>query len=110
MTKKHWTTGGFYLGGILLLTGAITFITGWEPAPYLYCIGALLFATMQFITCYRGNDWLMKRLRNQQILGAILLVVTGILMFVTQHNEWIICLTIATIFEVYTIFRMPDNP
>jgi hypothetical protein len=28
-------------------------------------------------------------------------------MFLTRHNEWIVALTIATVFELYTAYRIP---
>jgi drug/metabolite transporter (DMT)-like permease len=52
---------------------------------------------------------IVRRLRRQQILGAVLLVFAGVLMFVTKHNEWVLCLTIAAILELYTAFRIPSE-
>ena len=43
-----------------------------------------------------------RRLRRQQIFGALLLVLTGAFMFFTRGNEWIVSLTIAAILELYT--------
>jgi drug/metabolite transporter (DMT)-like permease len=51
----------------------------------------------------------VRRLRRQQILGAVLLVFAGVLMFVTRHNEWVLCLTVAAILELYTAFRIPSE-
>ena len=58
---------------------------------------------------YDGKNLIIRRLRRQQILGAVLLVFTGVLMFVTHNNEWILCLTIAAILELYTAFRIPNE-
>ena len=41
------------------------------------------------------------------ILGAMLLVLTGVLMFFTRHNEWILCLTVAAVLQLYTAYRIP---
>ena len=51
----------------------------------------------------------VKRLRRQQIFGAILLVLTGAFMFFTHGNEWIVCMTIAAILELYTSVRIPQE-
>ena len=51
----------------------------------------------------------IKRLRRQQIFGALLLVLTGAFMFFTHGNEWIISLTIAAILELYTSVRIPQE-
>lgn len=95
------------LGSLLLLAGAMLQITRWELSPYLYTIGSILFAYVQVMDGYVGKNLIVRRLRRQQILGAVLLVFTGVLMFVTKHNEWILCLTVAAILELYTAFRIP---
>lgn len=95
------------LGSILLLIGAMLQITRWELSPYLYTIGSILFAYVQVMDGYVGKNLIIRRLRRQQILGAVLLVFTGVLMFVTKHNEWILCLTVAAFLELYTAFRIP---
>ena len=104
--KKNYT----YLmmaGAILLLLGAMLQITRWELSPVIYTIGAVLFAYVQVMDGYQGQNLIIRRFRRQQILGAVLLVFTGVLMFVMKRNEWIVCLTIAAILELYTAFRIP---
>ena len=104
--KKSYT----YLmmaGAILLLLGAMLQITRWELSPVIYTIGAVLFAYVQVMDGYQGQNLIIRRLRRQQILGAVLLVFTGVLMFVMKRNEWIVCLTIAAILDLYTAFRIP---
>ena len=118
------------VGGVLLLFGAAVFITGWDYAPYLYLVGSLMFASGQFTDRYDGNDPIIKRLRFQQVLGAIFLLLTGALMFsgglherlmtdanmgggmhslllvLTRRNNWIVTLSIGAVFELYSSFRM----
>ena len=96
-------------GAVLLLIGAMLQITRWELAPVLYTIGAVLFAYVQVMSRYEGKNLIIRRLRRQQILAAVLLVFAGVLMFVTRHNEWVLCLTIAAILELYTAFRIPSE-
>lgn len=96
-------------GAGLLLLGAMLQITRWELAPVLYTIGAVLFAYVQVMSRYEGKNLIVRRLRRQQILAAVLLVFAGVLMFVTRHNEWVLCLTIAAILELYTAFRIPSE-
>ena len=97
------------MGAVLLLVGAMLQITRWELSPILYTIGAVMFAYVQVMTRYEGKNLIIRRLRRQQILGAVLLVFAGVLMFVTKHNEWVLCLTIAAILELYTAFRIPSE-
>ena len=96
-------------GAVLLLIGAMLQITRWELSPILYTIGAVMFAYVQVMSRYEGKNLIVRRLRRQQILGAVLLVFAGVLMFVTKHNEWVLCLTVAAILELYTAFRIPSE-
>lgn len=97
------------IGALLLLAGAALMITGWTLAPYLFCVGALLFAAMQMTDRYEGQDITVKRLRRQQLIGSLMLLVTGVLMFVERHNGWIVTLTISAVIQLYTAFRMPEK-
>ena len=97
------------VGAVLLLVGAMLQITRWELSPIIYTIGAVMFAYVQVMSRYEGKNLIVRRLRRQQILGAVLLVFAGVLMFVTKHNEWVLCLTIAAILELYTAFRIPSE-
>ena len=115
---------------MLLIAGAAVYITGWEYSPYFYLVGSLMFAAGQFADRYTGNDPIVKRLRFQQALGAVFLLLTAALMFsaplhnrlladmgsggklrslfleLTRKNNWIVTLTIGAVFELYTAFRM----
>ena len=107
MSKIYQIVQG--VGAVLLLVGAMLQITRWELSPILYTIGAVMFAYVQVMSRYEGKNLIIRRLRRQQILAAVLLVFAGVLMFVTKHNEWILCLTIAAILELYTAFRIPSE-
>ena len=97
------------VGAVLLLVGAMLQITRWELSPYLYTIGAVLFAYVQVMSRYEGKNLIIRRLRRQQILGAVLLVFAGVLMFVTRHNEWVLCLSAAAVIQLYTAYRIPSE-
>ena len=97
------------IGAVLLLVGAMLQITRWVMAPVLYTVGAVLFAYEQVMSRYEGANLIVRRLRRQQILGAVLLVFAGVLMFVTRRNEWVVCLTIAAVLQLYTAFRIPSE-
>ena len=107
MSKIYQIVQG--VGAVLLLVGAMLQITRWELSPILYTIGAVMFAYVQIMSRYEGKNLIVRRLRRQQILGAVLLVFAGVLMFVTKHNEWVLCLTVAAILELYTAFRIPSE-
>lgn len=117
-------------GGVMLLAGAVLKITGPEVAVWLYLAGAVLFATAQFYDRYGGRDPVMRRLRGQQVLGAVLLLFSALLMYaerwrpgivmntgmadnlravlstLTSRNNWIVFAFVAAVFELYSSFRM----
>ena len=104
----------YVVGGILLIVGAILWPINWMPSIILYCMSAISFSCMQFLSRYEGKSFIIRRLRRQQILGSLLLLVTGVLMIADKlhlvylhHNEWIACLSIAALLECYTAFRIP---
>lgn len=96
-------------GAVLLLVGAMLQITRWEISPYIYTLGAVMFSYVQVMSRYEGKNLIIRRLRRQQIVGAVLLVFAGVLMFVTRHNEWILCLSAAAVIQLYTAFRIPSE-
>ena len=53
----------FGAGAILALLGAAVMITGWEYAPYIYCVGALLIAYVQLTNGYKGDNVTIKGIR-----------------------------------------------
>ena len=99
----------FGVGAVMALTGAAVFITGWIYEPYIYTIGARFIALAHENTPVKGKSKTLNRLRVQQIFGALALILTGAFMFTTRGNEWIACLTIAAILELYTAFRIPQE-
>ena len=107
MSKIYQIVQG--VGAVLLLVGAMLQITRWELSPVIYTLGAVMFTYVQVMSRYEGKNLIVRRLRRQQILGAVLLVIAGVLMFVTRHNEWVLCLTVAAILELYTAFRIPSE-
>ena len=99
----------YIVGGILLVLGAALYITRWEAAPYMYTVGAFMFGAMQMLDRYTGKNLVLRRLRRQQLLGAIALMLAGVLMLVCEHNEWILCLFVGSLVELYTAFRIPQE-
>ena len=96
-------------GTVLLFLGLILQFGKLFFAPYIYLVGAVLFAWMQVKYGYEGKNIIIRRLRRQQLMGAALLVMTGVLMIVWHRNEWIVCLTISAVLELYTAFRIPQE-
>ena len=96
-------------GAAVLFAGLVLQFFRWEFAPYVYMAGAAAFSYVQAMNGYKGNNIVIKRLYRQQLIGAILLVLTGVVMILFHRNEWIVCLTIAAFLELYTAFRIPQE-
>lgn len=99
----------YVVGGLMTLLGAAVYITQWELAPYIYTIGSCMFALAQVNSPYHGSNKNIKRLRKQQIFGALFLVVAGALMFFMHKNEWIMAFAIGSFIQLYTAFRIPQE-
>ena len=103
-------------GGIVLLAGAVMplFPGLLVAGAWVFTAGAVLFSSMQMLARYEGSNFTVRRLRRQQLLGAILLLVTAGLLLMKAYatgplrgDEWKLTLTIAAVLEVYTAFRIP---
>lgn len=99
----------FVVGAVMLLIGAAVYVTGWQLSPYIYTVGATFVALAQINSPSQYKTPTIRRLRRQQIFGALLLVLTGAFMLFTRGNEWIVSLTIAAILELYTSIRIPQE-
>lgn len=108
MEKLKSTT--MKVGALILLASLFLQLKNVSWAPYTYLAGALMFAYIQIIEGRIPDaSFTVRRLRRQQIFGALLLTITGVLMIFMHRNEWMVCLTIATVFELYTAFRIPSE-
>ena len=94
-----------FCGTLVLFAGLALQFFKFECAPYVYLLGAVLFAYVQVVVSgYSGTNVMIKRLRRQQILGAMLLILTGVVML-----QWIVCLAVSAVLELYTAFRIPQE-
>ncbi len=106
----------YRIGGLFVVTGAAMpiFIPETYLTPYVFSLGASLFAAAQLLTPMPNLGLTVKRLVWQQRIGALLLLATGVLMFCSRYGlrpfsgaEWQMSLAIAAVLEVYTAFRLP---
>jgi len=105
------------IGGLLMLVGAVLYPIVTELAMYIFAAGSLMFAAMQFCATYDGDDITIRRLRRQQILGAVLFMLAGAAMFANDYlaqmfqvrNGWILLMAIGTVLQTYTVFRLSSE-
>lgn len=118
------------VGGFFMLAGVVVYMINREYAQYMFMAGSLFFACGIIADQYKGVNRIMRRLRAQQVMGALFLLLTGMLMMmdgyrdyiisqswsndkirhlilsITGSNYWIVTLFIGAIFELYSSIRM----
>lgn len=99
----------FVVGAVMSLGSAVAYVTHWTLAPYFFIVGSLLVAVAQIFAPSEVDSANVRRLRRQQALGALMLVLTGPLMIFLHNNEWIVSLTIAAVIELFTSIRLPQE-
>lgn len=111
-----WQMTVYHIGGVLMVIGAVAYampaMRAWAWA--VYGLGVLGYAGMQLYAKYEGHDLVLKRLRRQQVLSclllflsAIALVLHSLALWTEVGNTWLMLLIIATVFQLYTAFRIP---
>lgn len=116
----------FLVGGVLMVVGAGCFAFMWqqEIMCWIYLAGAAMFATMQMMQTYEGNNITVRRLKKIMTTADIFFVLSGILMvdnayrFMQQvftnyvayfqyvFNKWVLLLLVAAVLEIYTMHRI----
>lgn len=106
----------FMAGAVLILLGVAVYPMNWLYGFYIYAVGACAFVAMQLRAGYDGDNLVVRRLRFQQVAGGLLLLCTAFFMAMRTFNfgfaregEWMICLAIACVLELYTAFRIPSE-
>lgn len=118
---NKWQNALFIAGALLMVVGAAATIMRWTPAPWVFAIGALAYATMQMLQRYDGKNFTVRRLRRIMLLSDVLLLVTAALMFAGNgnplhldhfvylqyvHQKWVATLLLAAILQLYVTVRI----
>ena len=93
----------FGVAGLLVLAGAILFLTHWAVAPYLFAVGAAGIAVCYLTLPVKDLDFRRRRLHR-----FLLMIVSSGFMF-NNRTEWILCLSVAAILQIYTAFVTPKE-
>ena len=116
----------FLVGGVLMVVGAGCFAFMWqqEVMCWIYLAGAVMFATMQMMQTYEGNNITVRRLKKIMTTADIFFVLSGILMVYNAYrvmqqvftnyvayfqyvfNKWVLLLLVAAVLEIYTMHRI----
>lgn len=99
---------------VLMLAGAAVFLLLPLWGTVLFTLGAVVFVPLQMLQRYEGQSFIIRRLRRQQLLGGVAFLCTACCMIMqvgdfgfARRNEWVVCLTVACILQLYTAFRIP---
>ena len=98
----------FVVSAILILVGAILHVSSPTIASYIFAVGAAGVAVYYFTIPVKDMDFRSRRLQRFNIFAGLLCIASSALMF-AHRKEWIICLTIAAIFQLYSAFVTPKK-
>ena len=96
------------MAGLLILAGAVLFLTKWFLAPYLFAVGAAGVAVSYLTMPTKEMDFRRRRLHRYNIFAGLLCIFASALMF-SGRKEWVICLTISALLQLYTAFVAPKK-
>jgi hypothetical protein len=111
----------FLVGAVLMAVGAGLYVLKISAASYIYCLGALAFASMQLLQRYEGSDFTIRRLRRIMLFSDILFLVSAVLMFAGAgnpmgldqityvmyiYNKWVVTLLLAAVLQLYVTHRI----
>ena len=131
---NKWQNAIYLSGGLLMVVGAgcYCFLLWQQVMCWIFLFGACMFAIMQMMQTYEGNDPTIKRLKRIQSIADIFFILSGMLMVDTVYhvlvslfdsnmsagyytyieyvyNKWVVLLLIAAILEVYTTPRLDSE-
>ena len=98
----------FVVSACLVLAGASLYLTQWTVAPYLFAVGAAGIAVNYLTTPVGDLDFRGRRLHRFNVMAGFLMVVASGFQF-NGRKEWVICLLIAAILQLYTAFVSPKK-
>ena len=98
----------FVVSACLVLAGAALYLTQWTVAPYLFAVGAAGIVVNYLTTPVGDLDFRGRRLHRFNVMAGFLMVVASGFQF-NGRKEWVICLLIAAILQLYTAFVSPKK-
>ena len=121
------------MGAVLMVAGAGMYVFVIAVAgSWTFAVGACLFAAMQMLQRYDGNNFVIRRLRRIMIMGDVFFLLAAVLMvenayhwllplFLKQgingynayityiHNNWVVLLLAAAVLELYSTHRISNE-
>lgn len=101
--NQHIRSIIYYISCLLVLAGTILFLTKWIFAPYLFAVGAAGITICYLTLPVKDMEFRQRRLHRFNVIGGVLMICASGFMF-NNRTEWILCLSIAAIFQLYAAF------
>lgn len=110
-------TAASWVGGTLLVAGfsALFFDSTRALAPFLFTLGAVLYAIARWAEPIPAHNLTVRRLARQYRIAPLCFVASGAMMLTTyyrippfQGTEWQVALLVGCVMEVYAVFRLPQ--
>ncbi len=105
-------------GEVLIIVGAMLWVTGTSLANYLYATGATLFAIGRINEKRVKGSIILSRLYGQRAIGIIAVLLSAVVMNVRggfylgiylRPSVWLIPFLVFVVIELYTAFRIPHQ-
>ena len=93
----------FMLAAVMVLAGAMSYITHWIYAPYVFAIGTAGIAVCLMTEPYKNLGFRRRRLHRINVMAGVSMVASSVLMF-ENRMEWVVLLLIAALLLLYTSF------
>ena len=103
-------------GEVMVIAGAMIWVTGWIGANYIYAAGATIFAVGRLGEKHDVKDAVVKRLYRQRTFGVVVALLSALVMnmepgfylgYYFPRTTWLVLFLVFAVFEVYTAFRIP---
>jgi hypothetical protein len=99
----------FVVSGILVLAGAVLYLSEWIPAPYLFATGAAGVTVCYLTVPSPPSDFRTRRLNRWNVLAGLAMIVASVFMF-RHRMEWVAFLLVSALIQMYTAFVPTDKP
>lgn len=98
----------FVTSALLLLVGAGLYIIDQHISPYLFAVGAAGLTLGYATEPQQETDLRKRRLQRYNLFAGVLMIAASMLMF-NDRNEWMLCLSISAILQLYVAFVYPKD-
>jgi hypothetical protein len=98
----------FAFSGILVLAGSALYLIKWMHAPYLFAVGAAGVTVCYMTVPSETLNLRLRRLNRLNVFAGIAMIAASVFMF-KQRMEWVACLLIAALIQLYTSFANSEN-